>query len=153
MLHIGETLRKFWLRQGIKLNIGATEELGAFEVKYHVRLPLDLRAYFAAVNGFDGSEAWMADNNVITFLQLDEVKPLGEYWSPELADANSYFVFADYSLGAHVYAIRLAKDSGTGNAVVVLYDSNPIKVANSFSEFVEGYLENNHAILFPKFHN
>ena len=150
MFHIGESLRKFWLRQGVKLNVGASEdELASFEAKYHVRLPSDLRDYFAAVSGFDGSETWMTDDEVITFLGLDEVKPLSEYWSSDVADADSYFVFADYSLAAHVYAIRL-NDSGDGSAVVVVYDSKPVKVADSFSEFVEGYLGRNNAVLFPE---
>ena len=150
MFQTGESLRKFWSRQGVKLNLGASEdELAAFEAKYNVHLPSDLRDYFAGVNGFDGSETWMTDNEVITFLGLDEVKPLSEYWSPDVANADSYFVFADYSLAAHVYAIRLMNDSGDGNAVVVVYDGKPVKVASSFSEFVEGYLENNHGVLFP----
>ena len=150
MFRIGESLRKFWLRQGVKLNPGSSEdELAAFEAKYRVRLPSDLREYFAAANGFDGSETWMTDDEVITFLGLNEVRPLSEYWSPEVADADSYFVFADYSLVAHVYAVRLVNDSGTGNAVAVVYDDRPVKVASSFTEFVAGYLENNHAVLYP----
>lgn len=150
MFQIGESLRKFWLRQGVRLNVGASEdELASFEAKYHVRLPSDFRDYFAAVNGFDGSETWMTDDEVITFLGLGEVKPLSEYWSPRVADADSYFVFADYSLAAHVYAIRL-NDSGDRNAVVVVYDVKPIQVADSFSEFVKGYLGNNTAVLYPE---
>jgi hypothetical protein len=61
------------------------------------------------VNGFDGSEYWMTDDEVITFLGLDEVKPLSEYWSPDVVDADFYFVFAD-CISAHVYAIRLSSD-------------------------------------------
>ena len=150
MFQIGESLRKFWLRQGVKLNVGASEdELASFEAKYRVRLPSDLRDYFAAANGFDGSETWMTDDEVITFLGLEEVKPMSEYWSPDVADADSYFVFADYSLAAHVYAISL-NDLGDRSAVVVVYDTKPIRVAGSFSEFVEGYLGNNNAVLYPE---
>ncbi len=150
MFQIGESLRKFWLRQGVRLNLGASEdELAAFEAKHHVRLPSDLRDYFTAVNGFDGSETWMTDDEVITFLGLDEVKPLNEYWSLDVTDGDSYFVFADYSLAAHVYAIRLMSGADVGNAVAVVYDNKPVRVASSFSEFMEGYLGNNQAVLFP----
>jgi SMI1 / KNR4 family (SUKH-1) len=149
MLAIAETLKQFWLRQGIKLRPGATEEeLTAFKAKYKIRLPQDLREYLATVDGFDGSEHWMTDNEVITFLGLDEMKPLCEYWSPTVADSHSYFVFADYSLAAHVYAIRLDA-SMRGNDVVVVYDRT-VAVARSFSEFIEGYLENSGAVLFPE---
>jgi hypothetical protein len=87
---------------------------------------------------------------VITFLGLDEVKPLSEYWSPDVADADSHFVFADYSISAHVYAIRLSSDREHGNPVVVVYDGKLVQVANSFSEFVAGYLKNDYAVLYPE---
>jgi hypothetical protein len=152
MLSAGETLKRYWLRHGIKLNRGASEdELTAFEAEYHVRLPEDVREYFAAVNGFDDSENWMTDENVITFLALHEMKPLSEAWSPKIADAVSYFVFADYSLSAHIYAIRLSNDSENDSPVVVAYDDkNLVKVASSFSEFVQGYLADDKAVLFPE---
>jgi hypothetical protein len=151
MFSAGETLKRYWLRHGIKLNRGVSEdELAAFEDVYRVRLPKDLREYFAAVNGFDGSEHWMTDENVITFLALNEMKPLSEAWSPKIADAASYFVFADYSLSAHVYAIQLSNSSGNNPVVVAYDDENLVKVASSFSEFVQGYVEDNNAVLFPE---
>lgn len=150
MLANAETLKQFWLHQGVKLRRGATEEeFAAFELKYSIHLPADLREYLATVDGFVDSEYWMTDNEVITFLGLDEMKPLSEYWSPEVADANNHFVFADTVLAAHIYAIRLSSDSSDGNDVVVLYD-RPVKVSRSFSEFVIGYLENCESVLFPE---
>jgi SMI1 / KNR4 family (SUKH-1) len=144
-----EALKTFWLRQGIKLRPGAVvDDFTAFEGRYNVRLPEDMREYFAAVNGFDGSEHWMTDDELITFLGLDEIKPLSEYWSPFVADSDGYFVFADHSLSAHVYAIRL-DTSCRENEVVVVYD-RLIKVAGSFSEFITSYLDKNHTVLFPK---
>ena len=80
-----KSLKTYWWRQGIKLRGGVSEdELAGFEAHYNILLPDDLREYFAAVNGFDGSEHWMTDNEVTTFLGLEEMKPLGEYWSPLL---------------------------------------------------------------------
>ncbi len=80
MFSIGEALKRYWLRQGVKLRRGATEgELAAFEAKHNIRLPEDLREYFSAVNGFDSSEHWMTDDEVISFLGLDEVKTLSEF--------------------------------------------------------------------------
>ncbi len=151
MVSIAEALKKFWRRQGIKLCPGATEdELVAFENKHHVRLPEDLRKYFAATNGFDGSERLMTDDEGITFLGLDEMKPLSEYWSADVAGGRGYFVFADYSLSAHVYAVRLVDGSGSGNPVVAVYDRKLIEVASSFLEFAESYLKNIDAVLFPE---
>jgi hypothetical protein len=144
-----EDLKTFWLRQGIKLRRGASQdELSAFEARYNIRVPEDLREYFAAVNGFEGSEHEATDDEAITFLGLDQMKPLSEYWSPAVADSDSYFVFADYSIAAHVYAIHLDA-SVHRNDVVVVYDRT-VEVANSFAKFIEDYLEKNDAVLFPE---
>jgi len=83
----------------------------------------------------------MTDDQSITFFGLQEIKPLREYWSAKVVDADGYFVFADYSLSAHVYAIRLGDGSVDPNCVVVVYDSKLVEVASSFAGFVEGVLD------------
>ena len=141
---IGESLKQFWLRYNIKLRRGASKaELREFEGKYKVRLPDDLKDYFATVDGSG------LDENVIEFLPLAEVVPLSQAWSRK-PEANSYFVFADYSLSCHVYAIRLTDDLPLGNPVFIVYDENPQQIAGSFSEFVRGYLADDYGILFPQ---
>ena len=143
---IGESLEQFWTRYGIKLQRGATEkELREFEAKYNVRLPDDLKDYFSTVDGFADSGC---DENVITFLPLAEVEPLSKAWSRK-PEADSYFIFADYSISCHVYAIRLTKDLTLGNRVIIAYDDNPKQIAGSFAEFVRGYLADDYGVLFP----
>ena len=138
-----ERLSKFWSRQGIKLRPGISEnEIAQFEAKYDVRLPGDLREYFATVNGFVGSEQ-TSDENCISFWGLDEVEPLKKYWSSPVEGGDSYFAFADWSLAAHVYAIHLSANVENENSVIVVYDYRPITVANSFGEFIEAYLAGN----------
>ncbi|MDT4969188.1 MAG: / family [Acidobacteriota bacterium] len=147
---IGQTLKHHWLERDIKLNQGASEEeLATFEATHNVRLPGDLRSYFAAANGFDGSEHWMADRDLITFLSLDEAKPVSQVLPLDIND-NSYFVFADYSLSAHFYAIQLSSGLEHSGTVAVFNGDVPIKVADSFSEFAEGYMKHkNKRMLFP----
>jgi hypothetical protein len=141
---IGESLKNFWLRYGMKLRLGASEvELREFEGKYNVLLPDDLKDYFLTVDGSD------LDENVIEFLRLAEVVPLSQTWSHK-PEADSYFVFADYSISCHVYAIRLTKDLTLGNPVFIAYDENPKQIADSFSEFVQGYLADDYGVLFPQ---
>lgn len=91
----------------------------------------------------------MTDDEVITFLGLGEIKPLNDYWSAAFSDGDAYFVFADYSIAAHVFAIRLSKVPDSPNEVVVMYDREPIEVASSFLKFVEGYLAKAEGVLFP----
>ena len=151
MLAIGESLKQFWLRYNIKLRRGASEsELREFESKYNVLLPDDLKDYFATVDGFDGSVNWMTDENAITFLPLAEVLPSSKTWALETPDADSYFMFADFSLLCHVYMIRLRNDLSLGNSVFIARDEKPQQIASSFSEFVQGYLADDYGILFPQ---
>jgi hypothetical protein len=144
-----ENLKSFWRDQGIKLRPGADEqELRRFETRYEVRLPEDFRQYLASINGFDKSEYPTSDNNLITFLGINEIKPLDEYWPPKLANARDFFVFADYSISAHVYAIRLRNTAADHNQVVVVYEKL-IEIARTFSEFIERYLQRVDVVLFP----
>lgn len=144
---IGKSLKQYWLQQGIKLKLGASEiELSAFENKYNVRLPKDLKDYFSTVNGFDDSDV---DGEFITFLPLDEVEPLSINWS-QSPEAKSYFIFADYCISCHVYAIKLTKDTEFDNPIFIDFNDNknPTKIADSFSEFAQSYLKNDYKVLF-----
>ena len=148
---IGESLKQFWSRHRIRLRRGASEvELREFEDKYNVLLPDDLKDYFATVDGFDGSVSWMTDENAITFLPLAEVLPSSKTWALETPDADSYFMFADFSLLCHVYMIRLRNDLSLGNPVFIARDVKPKQIAGSFSEFVQGYLADDYSVLFPQ---
>jgi len=144
---IGESLKQFWLRYDIKLRRGASEvELREFEQKYNVLLPEDLKDYFSTVDGFADSGV---DENVIYFLPLEEVVSLSEAWSRK-PEASSYFIFADYSISCHVYAICLTNSLTLGNPVFIAYDETPKQIAGSFTEFVRGYLADDYGILFPQ---
>jgi hypothetical protein len=150
MNSVGELLKTRWLRQGIRLRRGATEsETTAYEAKHNVCLPEDMREFFAVVNGFDNRNGEEVDSDMITFFSLEEIKPLNAPDWGIASRAESLFVFADWSLSAHVYAVRLLKDCTASGSVVVVYDSL-VKVADSFAEFMQAYLEDNKAVLFPE---
>jgi hypothetical protein len=77
MNSVGELLKTRWLCQGIKLRGAATEsETTAYEAKYDVCLPEDMREFFAVVNGFDNRNGEEVDSDMITFFSLEEIKPL-----------------------------------------------------------------------------
>ena len=145
---IGESLKQFWSQQGVKLKLGASEiEIFAFENKYNIRLPEDLKVYFSTVNGFDNSDV---DEEFITFLPLEEIEPLSINWS-QVAEAKSYFIFADYSISCHVYAIKLTIDTKFDNPIFIDFNDNksPTQIADSFSEFAQSYIKNDYKVLFP----
>ena len=134
----------------------APERLDAFEAKHHVRLPRRFRALYERVNGTHG------DENLLRFYPLDEIRPLAEEdavvrrlvgsW-PErgLPDAESYFVFADYMIFSHVYALRLSPpEVADPNPVLwVLSGTQHEEIASCFDEFLAMYDDDADSILFP----
>ena len=141
---IVESLRSNWLSRGIKINPGVSKAtLQLFESKYKVMLPDDLREYFLLVNGMDANST---DEDLIRFWPLEEVKSISEGASAYsdqsyLPDPGSIFLFADYCIWTHLYAIRLSSCEGR-NEVYVIGGKSPIFLAGSFTEFATLYLAN-----------
>lgn len=150
MVMIGARLKEHWLSEGLDLNPGVSnEDLNAFESKYQVSLPGDLRDYFLAVNGMAQG---VTDNALIRFWPLNEVKPIPEeapdYDDPSyIQDPQSLFFFADYSIWSHAYAIRLSSSSEASNPVIVIGDESPTQMFDSFSELVSSYLNDPDSLL------
>lgn len=150
---IGRSLKNLWASLGVEINPGvSTEELTAFESKYRVSLPADLRDYFLTV---DGMAEDVTDDALIRFWSLNEVKPLHE-GAPEYSDptyiqqAETLFVFADFCIWSHAYAIRLSSDSESPNPVFVIGGEQPEKMFASFSDLVASYLRNRHEMSIAK---
>lgn len=139
---IGISLKNHWLSQGIEVNPGVSkEELSAFESKYQVSLPADLRDYFLTV---DGMAQGVTDNALIRFWSLDEVRPIPEeapdYSDPSyIEEAESLFLFADYCIWSHAYAIRLSSTDAS-NPIIIIGDETPTRMFGSFSELISSYL-------------
>ena len=148
-IKIIDRLKGHWVQEGLKTRPGASQaEIGAFEERYSVRLPPDLRTYFAMVDGMAEGET---DANMFSFLPLKAVKCVSEELAhfggipdytgimQSLPDPHHWFVIVDYLIASAVFAIRL-------HSVV---DETPVFwigsgkeyqcVAGSFSEFVEIY--------------
>lgn len=139
---IGTRLKNHWLSQGIEINPGISiQELSTFQSKYRVSLPADLRDYFLTVNGMVED---VSDNALFRFWSLNEVKPIPEeapsYSKPSyIEDAESFFVFADFCIWSHAYAIRLSFDQGP-NPIIMIGGDTPTRIFDSFSELVNNYL-------------
>ena len=82
---------------------------------------------------------------MIRFWPLEEVKNLPAA-APDYATADyiqspqSIFLFADYSLWAHAYGIRLSASEVGTNEIFIIGGDHPILLFQSFSQFVESYL-------------
>ena len=142
---VGESLKRHWTLHRVEINAGVSEEeLNAFEVKHRVVLPHDMRSYFSCVNGMPLD---VVDEALIRFWTLNEMKPLTEgapaYSDPRyIQRPKSIFLFADYSIWAHAYAIRLESIPLQANEVCIIGGDRPSTIAHSFSELVDRYLTN-----------
>jgi hypothetical protein len=134
-----ERIKARWTAEGIKLRPGAsTEALDRFEDRHQVALPPAFRAYFEAV---DGTGDYTEDAS-IRFWPLAEVETIAGYQvreSGEVPEFDRWFIFADFLINSHVYAVHLSPDPAAVGPVAS-WDGDLILQAPSFTAFLDRYL-------------
>jgi hypothetical protein len=131
-----ERIKQRWAGEGVAIRPGNTSgTLAAFEAKYGVVTPRAFRAYFEAVDG-TGDDS---DGEVIRFWPLAEVMPINEDCQVESAELGEWFLFADFMINSHIFAVRLTADPAN-EAPVASWDSELIPQARSFAVFLKRYL-------------
>jgi hypothetical protein len=148
-----EALRERWRAQGILNEHHATEEdLVAFEARHNVVLPLDLRRYFATVNGTALGQYGMDDPDLLGFWHLDQVRTFAEERTgsgDQDASAQSTFAFADHSIWVFGFGIQLSSDRTAATPIVCDVSIPMQKVADSFAEFISRYLLGDEDVIYP----
>lgn len=140
-----EQLINHWQAKNIVIVEGNTEaEIEGFESRYKVRLPSDMREYFLRVDGLSEYYPNSQDDQGFSFWSLRKVKTVLEESAKVMGisynEAGSLFIFADYLDWSWAYAIRLSTNVLAETPVFLTDYPRPIKVADSFSEFVHLYL-------------
>jgi hypothetical protein len=128
-----------------------TNEIAAFEAKYRIILPSDVREYFTAADG-TGDDM---DEGLYRFWPLSEVQPVHDvlvsdrFTYPDRFAYPDCFVFADHCINCWDYAVRLTKDAKQPAPVfrVTGADQPGEQMASSFREFMERYAENPDSII------
>lgn len=135
----GDRLAQRWKEARLTIRLGVpAERLDQFKQRFNAHLGPDIREYFEAVNGMALGE--MDPDCHIRFWPLEEVKPIQEEVdAPWVAQYTGYYLFADYLLWSHAYAIDL-NPAGQG-AIVMVGGKTPHPVAPSFADFVCMYLD------------
>jgi hypothetical protein len=141
-------LKRHWEQLGLAHAAGVSAaQITAFEQRYAVTLSQDLRDYFRELNGLDIGHEGASDLDLISFWRLDQVEQ-------GRGENTDIYYFADWSIDACLYGVQMS--SGMTSAPVFLdcsrYDkrSDLLKVASSFSEFIEGYLRKDEFMLYGK---
>ncbi|HEX8350365.1 MAG TPA: SMI1/KNR4 family protein [Hymenobacter sp.] len=150
-------LNTLWEKAKIKSVVTATEEqLKNFEESYKLKLPQDLRDYFANVNGTEGE----SDDGFFTFCTFNQFQSIQQvlrdwYGVPKHSDiiqkidhSETCYVFADYSICLFAYAIRLHHEVGSENEVYAICGGEYRIIAKSFSEFINLYLQKSDQLTF-----
>ncbi len=151
-----EKLRLHWQQNKVGLRSGIPpKSIEKFEVKYNIVLPSDLRHYHLQIDGMEEGES---DNELFAFLPLSQIRSVPEELTSfaglpnyseiaeKLPDAQECFVFVDYMIMSHVYAIRLSPNPNVPTPV--FWISGPFweEIAPSFSVFIEKYLTDTNSI-------
>ena len=140
-----EKLKQQWVTQHVNLGQSATEEeLLEFESQFGVVIPDDFRQYLASINGMQNFDV---DDNHICFWPLNRIRSEAEL-SLALANPFTLFRFADWSIYTHEYAIHLSHYRDMPTPIYVTYEP-ALKIASSFTEFIERYLKKDDEILYP----
>lgn len=143
-----ERLRDNWLAQDVQISGGASEEeVAAFEREHNVSLPPLFREYVRELNGIPENGS---DDEFIFFWPLarieSDIRDLsGAYGS----QGRGCFVFADWSISCHDFVIQLSPDPRAPAPIFVTYHRLQ-RIASSFREFIERYLEGDRDLLYPE---
>ena len=116
------------------------DDIKAFEAQHGVHLPPFIADYFLTVNGTKEGQWAMEDEDLISFWHLDQVQTL---------EGGHLFVFADWSIDAHSWAVRLTGDATAPAPIVITYEP-PQQIAGTFEEFLDAYLRRERWALFPE---
>jgi len=137
-MEILDRLERHWYRSKTQWNLNgpvaaSREDIDAFEQKYGVVLPADLREYFLRLNGIE------EDPEVFCFWPISRLRRV-DLKTFNVFQSESYFFFADFLIESHYYAIYLGDDPFFQNRVILPdFPRSPL-IAKTFTEFLDLYL-------------
>jgi hypothetical protein len=124
--------------------VGASlEQIRRFEARYRVQIPGDMVRFFVRVNGMKTGE--MDPDSYVRLWSLEELSPLTTHlpeYSRSVDNADHAFVIADFLIWSMGYVSWLPATSVSSAPVYLVGEQPPIRVAESFAEFLELYIAN-----------
>lgn len=151
---IAKRLATHWGREGNPPGHGASPEaVSAFESSHKVVIPAEMRDYLLELDGM--GQYWPDDQdaNGFSLWPIARIRPVAEELAAlgknSIPGLEHYFAFADYMAWSWAYAILLTHEESSDNPVVIIGMDSPVRVASSFGEFVDLYLEDSPRLYGP----
>jgi len=148
-----------WRSQNLPIQKACEEDdIKSFETKYKIALALDIREYFLNVNGMTPYFPGYQDKEGFSFWPLERIRTVAEdneaLGRPylRLTEEDSLFLFCDHMDWSWAYAAKIHPGSGAAEGIYLVCCRNPIKIAGSFSEFVQLYMEDSDQVYPPAEH-
>ena len=154
-----DRLRDYWGESNTQLRPGVGDaEVAHFERENHVCLTRELRGYFQAVDGMTEDDS---DRNLFHFFSLGELGTVAREFRgrelriagipegsnpPDISNSKRWFIFCDYMIWSHYYAVELGTERVEASPVVV-FDGGIEVIATSFSGFLKRYLDDYMSVL------
>ena len=123
-----------------------------------IALPSEVRTYLLNVNGMNPHWPGDHDQEGFTFWPLERIRTLAEEierqnkFSWSVAEPDSYILFCDYMTWCWAYAIKIDRQTSDVEGIYLVCCSDPLKIANTFTEFARQYLEKSDKLYPPSDH-
>ncbi len=112
------------------------DQIRRFEDRHGVSFPGDMKAFLYKTGGME-TDDW--DEHEVRFWGLDEMVPLGQEVSALAATHGGFWVFADFLISSHYYAVYLG---GNAPNQIARASSGEMEIlCATFSEFLRIYLD------------
>ena len=156
---IWRQLIESWRSQNLPIQKACEDgAIRSFETRHKIALPPDIREYFLNVNGMAPYFPGYQDKEGYSFWPLErmttiaeENEALGRPFS-RLTEEDSLFLFCDYMDWCWAYAVKILPGSVAAEGIYLVGCRNPIKIADSFSDFVRLYFKDSEQLYPPATH-
>jgi hypothetical protein len=131
-----DALLVHWRSHKVELNPGAAEsELAELEQVVGTRLPTEMRAFYARVNGMVRDTS---DELLFSLWPLEVLKAARTEERVPLPHNAAVLAFGDFLIDSHFYAVQLDGDD-VGSVAVVWPNGTLERLADSFESFLVRY--------------
>jgi hypothetical protein len=148
-----------WRSQNLPIQKACEEDdIRSFETRHRMALPPDIREYFLKINGMTPYYPGYQDKEGFSFWTLETMRTLAEDNKAagrrhvRLREEDSLFLFCDYMDWCWAYAVKILPGSGAAEGIYLVCCRDPVKIADSFSDFVRLYLERSDQLYPPSAH-